>query len=367
MIDERKNMKNLSNNKSVDFGQDIEAFANDVAQFSAGSIPPDVFKGLASRRGIYEQREGGTFMLRIRLTGGVLTVAHARLVAALSQQYADGGVHVTTRQNIQFHGLRLGDAPVMMRRLMQGGLLSIGGGGNTVRTVVTCAYAGVCPSEVFDVTPHAQAITDFLLSLAGSYTLPRKYKIACSGCRADCAFARATDLGCIAEVRDSVPGFRLYVGGGLGAISRPADLLQEWIPASDIIRVAETVRRLFDRLGDRTNRARARLRYAVERMGLPAFRESFEAELAAVRSDSIPACEVSPTFRSPAASKAPVAELATVATGGLRIVRQHQPGLVSVPLHVPLGVLPAADLERLAGLVETFSGKRGFVLQGIRI
>lgn len=343
----------------VDFALDIEAFARDVAQFSDGTIPPDAFKGLASRRGIYEQREGGTFMLRVRLTGGVLTADQARLFASLSRQYADGGLHVTTRQNIQFHGLRIGDTPEVMRRLKQGGLLSIGGGGNTVRTVVTCPYAGVCPSEIFDVTPYAQAITDFLLLLSGSYTLPRKYKIACSGCRADCAFARATDLGCIAEVRDSVPGFRLYAGGGMGSQSRPADLVRDWIPASEIIRVAETVRRLFDRLGDRTNRARARLRYAVERIGLPAFLENFEAELATVQADAIPSCEIATVLRRPTLAQAPVVEPATPARGGLRVVNQQQQGVVSIPLHVPLGLIPAADLEALASIAETFSGEAG--------
>lgn len=352
-------MTNLSNSNAMDFAQDIEAYAKDVAQFNAGTITPDAFKGLASRRGVYEQRESGTFMLRVRLTGGVLTAAQARLFATLSRQYADGGLHVTTRQNIQFHGLRIGDTPEVMRRLMREGLLSIGGGGNTVRTVVTCPYAGVCPSEVFDVTPYAQAITDYLLLRSGSYTLPRKYKIACSGCRADCAFARATDLGCIAEVRGGVPGFRLYAGGGMGALSRPADLLQEWIPAMEIVRVAETVRRLFDRLGDRTNRARARLRYAVERIGLPAFREQFEAELAVVQSDAVPFCVEAVTLRSSTEAKMPVVEPATPARAWLRVVSQQQPGLVSVPLHVPLGVLPAADLEALAGIAATFSGEAG--------
>ncbi|MEI6563666.1 MAG: nitrite/sulfite reductase [bacterium] len=348
-----------SDNNRVDFAQDIEAYASDVAQFIAGSIPATAFKGLASLRGVYEQRASGTFMLRVRLTGGVLTATQARTLAELSRRYADGGLHVTTRQNIQFHGLRIGDTPEVMRRLRQSGLLSKGGGGNTVRTVVTCPYAGVCPSEVFDVTPHAQAITDYLLSLAGSYTLPRKYKIAVSGCRADCAFARATDLGCVAEVRDSVPGFKVYTGGGMGAHSRPADALREWIPATEIIRVAETVRRLFDRLGDRANRARARLRFAVERIGVAAFSENFDAELAAVRADAVQTCKCSVTIRAPSVFEPPRVEASSPTSCGLPVVRQHQTGQVSVPLHVPLGVLPAADLEALAGMAERFSGEAG--------
>lgn len=358
----------------MDFTRDIEAFAKEVTGFSAGEIAPDVFKGLAARRGIYEQRESGTFMLRVRLTGGVLTAGQARTLAELSRSYADGRIHVTTRQNIQLHGVRIGDTPGVMRRLLPAGLLCAGGGGNTMRTVVTCPYAGVCPSELFDVTPYAQAVTDALLLLAGSYTLPRKYKIACSGCRADCALARATDLGCIAEVRNSVPGFRLYVGGGLGAQSRPADLLQEWMPASELIRVAETVRRLFDRLGDRTNRARARLRYAVEKIGFPAFHERFEAELDVVRNDaSVPVCNIPPLVRTPRGYHPPLAESATPATGGLHVVRQHQPGLVSVPLHLPLGLLPAADLTALAAVAEAFSTEAGlratrdqnFIIRGV--
>jgi sulfite reductase (ferredoxin) len=344
---------------TVDFDRDIDDFAAEVAEFCAGRLPADQFKKLAALRGIYEQRKSGTYMLRVRLTAGVLTAAQGRALAGISQRYTEGQVHVTTRQNIQFHGLSIGDAPEVMRELRQVGLLSKGGGGNTVRTVVTCPYAGACPSEVMDVTPYARAITDYLLALPGSYTLPRKFKIACSGCRADCALAKATDVGYVAEVRNSEPGFVLYAGGGMGAHSRLGDRLRDWIPASEILRTSETVRRLFDRWGDRTNRARARLRFVVDRIGVAAFREAFDAELKTVGSEGVPSCKVSPATRQSAADEPPRAEPPTAATGGLRTIQQHQPGLVSVPLHVPLGVLPASDLDALSRLSETFSGEGG--------
>lgn len=348
-------MAETSGSTVVDFDRDIEIYAGEVDQFRAGAIPADRFKALAAARGVYEQRESGTYMLRVRLTGGVLTGSQGRLLARLGKRYANGPLHVTTRQNAQFHGLQLGDTPDVMRELRRSGLSSKGGGGNTVRTVVTCAHAGVCPAEVFDVTPHAEAISAYLLALPGSYSLPRKFKIACSGCSADCALAKVTDLGYVAEVRDALPGFALYCGGGMGAQSRVGDRLDEWIPATDALRAAEAARRLFDRLGDRTNRARARLRFAVERVGTHGFREAFQREFATTVVENVPVCRISSPLQYPVAETPPRVEAATPATAGLRTIRERVAGRVSVPLHVPLGLLPAEDLEVLAGVAEAFS------------
>jgi sulfite reductase beta subunit-like hemoprotein len=136
--------------------------------------------------------------------------------------------------------------------------------------------------------------------------------------------------------------------------------LQEWIPASEIVRVAETVRRLFDRLGDRTNRARARLRYVVEKLGMQTFREIYAAELEVVRADgAIPASPVISKVTVPAACQVPDVESVTTTAGVLRVVRQNQAGLVTVPLHVPLGVVAADDLDMLAGIAGQYSDERG--------
>lgn len=336
--------------------EDIDAYERDVARFLAGELPAGVLKAKRVPRGVYEQRKDGTYMVRVRVAGGVLGGAQARALAAISTRYGNGLLHVTTRQDVQFHEVAIGDTPAVMRRLMEAGLTSKGGGGNTVRNVTACPCAGVCPGEPFDVTPFARAVTEYLIPLTGSYNLPRKYKIAFSGCAADCALAQVADLGFVAGVRDGQPGFRVLAGGGLGAQSRVADELAAWIPAGLVIRYAEALRRLFDRHGDRQNKHRARLRYVFDRLGLEAVKREVDGILADLDREGVPlyAGEVERTG-SAGLERAP----ATENRSGLRVVRQRQAGLVAVPLHLPLGFLPADDVALIGEWAERFSEEKG--------
>jgi sulfite reductase (ferredoxin) len=338
--------------------EDIDAYEQDVQRFLVGELPGGVLKAKRVPRGVYEQRQDGIYMVRVRVAGGALTTPQARELAVLSREFGNGVLHVTTRQDVQLHDIPIGDTPGIMRRLMAVGLTSKGGGGNTVRNVAACPYAGICPHECFDVTPFAHAVTEYLIPLVGSYNLPRKYKIAFSGCAADCAFAQVADLGLVAEVRDGQPGFRVLAGGGMGARSRIADPFFDWIPASDVVRMAEAVRRLFDRHGDRTNKHRARLRFAFERLGVDAMREECGVLLADLRGEEVPDCEVAVAVRSPVSAGPPVVPPVEQANG-VRYFRQHQPDRVAVPLHLPLGFVSADDFELIAELAGRFSEENG--------
>lgn len=341
-----------------DLAEDIELYQSEVDRFLAGGIAPAVFKARRVPRGVYEQRRDGTFMVRVRVAGGVLSGRQAAELAALSREYGDGRLHVTTRQDVQLHDVAIKDTPAVMRRLLEAGLTSKGGGGNTVRNVTACPYAGVCPCERFDVTPAARAVTEYLIALAGSYNLPRKYKIAFSGCGADCALAGVSDLGFLAEVRAGRPGFRVLAGGGLGARSRTADLLLDWSPAGEVIRVAETVRRLFDRLGDRRDRNRARLRFVFERLGAEEFRRRFDSAAAEAVREGVPEWPANPELNRAAPDRVP-GPPAPRLREGLRVVAQRQEGLLAVPLHLPLGFLPADDFARLGELAARHSREGG--------
>lgn len=344
-----------------DLEADIAAYESDVQRFLSGDLAPALFKARRVPRGIYEQRRDGSFMMRVRLPGGAFTAAQARALAALARPYGSGRLHVTTRQDIQFHDLPIGDTPALMRGLLAAGLTSKGGGGNTVRNVMACPYAGICPHEAFDVTPHALAVTEHLIALAGSYNLPRKFKIAFSGCAADCALAGVNDVGFIAGPRGGRPGFAVYTAGGMGSEPRLGDRQPAWLPAADAVRAAEAGRRLFDRLGDRRNRRRARLRHAVARVGSAAFAEWFRAELEAVAAAGVPDAPEVPVGETPAAAApaCPNLEAALVRRAGLRVLPQRQEGFVAVPLALPLGEIGWADLEALADLAERFSGEQG--------
>ena len=342
----------------ADLGQDIEEFAGEVERFTAGTLAAGLLKAKRVPRGVYEQRKDGTYMVRVRVAGGALLEDQAEMLADLAEEFGDGQLHVTTRQDVQIHSVRIEDTPEVMRRLMTVGLTSKGGGGNTVRNVAACPYAGICGAESFDVTPFAYAVTEYLIPLAGSYNLPRKYKIAFSGCSADCALARVNDLGFIAEVRDGVPGFIVYGGGGMGSHSRAGDLLEDWVPATDVIRISEATRRLFDELGDRKNRRRARLRFVFEKIGAAGFVEKLRSTVAQLT--DVPDCDVEVDLNTSATSGQSALQLEADAESGVSFVRQRQQDLTAVELHLPLGFIAASDFKKIAGVSRKFSGEAGF-------
>lgn len=345
-------------NLPADLAADIDLFEGEVRRFLAGELAPGIFKARRVPRGIYEQRRDGTYMVRVRIPGGALDAAQLRALAALGQRFGNGTLHATTRQDLQFHEVPIAEAPQLLRGLLAAGLTSKGGGGNTVRNVAACPYAGVCPQELFDVTPYAQAVTEYLITLPGSFNLPRKYKIAFSGCAVDCALAGVNDLGFVAQVRDGRPGFRVFVGGGLGAESRVADLLAEWVPASEVIRFAEAVRRLFDRHGDRRNRRAARLRFVLKKIGIGEFHKLFEAELLKVIADGVPDVPVYPVDSGAEISAIRTPQQQEVVRHGLRVFPQKQPGFVAVPVHLPVGEISWQDLQKLGDLAARFSSEQ---------
>lgn len=337
---------------------DIDKYERDVERFLAGGLTPAMMRSRRVPFGIYEQRRDCTYMVRVRVAGGALAAEQARQLAALAAEYSNGQLHVTTRQDVQFHDIELADTPAIMRALREVGLSSKGGGGNTVRNVAACPYAGICPHECFDVTPLAHAVTEYLIQLPGSYNLPRKYKIAFSGCAADCALGQVTDLGFIAETRAGEAGFRVWIGGGMGANSRQADELLSWTPAAECIRIAEAVRRLFDRYGDRDNRHRARLRYVLERLGIDEVRARFQEIIREVTNEEVPAwqgrCDANPAPTAPGPASPELERI-----DGILSLRQRQAGRLAVPLHLPLGFLSADEFARIGEIAARFSSETG--------
>lgn len=230
------------------------------------------------------------------------------------------------------------------------------GGGNTVRNITACFDAGVCKEELFDVSPYAVALTEFLVADPQSFRLPRKYKIAFSGCSADCAGALANDLGFIARMREGERGFAAYVGGGMGSHSRLADPLEEFVPADEIHLVAEAVKRVFDKHGNRKNKHQARLRFLIEGIGLEKFKELYATELAQLRKESPAAIKICEPSVDLSAAEKP----ADKTTEGFSVWRQRnvrpqkQDGYFVVRLHLFLGDINADLMKSLAKLVEAY-------------
>ncbi len=317
---------------------DIETFRQKVEALTGGALSEAEFRAFRVPMGVYEQRENGTYMLRCRFPAGVLPPAQLRAVAVASRRFGDGTLHVTSRQDVQIHGVALNALHPALVELQQAGVTTKGGGGNTVRNITGCALAGVCPREVLDVTPHAQALTDRLLSNPLSFQLPRKYKLALSGCGADCAGAAVSDVGFVAVSGKDEPGFAVYVAGGLGSRSRLGDLLEEFVTAEALPLVAEAVERVFDRHGNRRNRNQARLRFLMERVGLAEFRRLFEAELA------LP----------PRASRGALQQSVERPGAGSAVIPEKSPGRHVVVLPLWLGELDADKADGLAAIAGRF-------------
>lgn len=332
---------------------DIETFAGAVNRFGGGEISEAEFRSIRVPFGIYEQRESGTYMMRVRCSAGVVGPEQLRCMAVAATEWGAGPLHITTRQEFQIHGVRLKHLVPVLRSLAAAGLSTKGGGGNTVRNITGCPDASVCAEEQFDVTPHARGLTRRMMDDPVSFQLPRKFKVAFSGCGKDCAGSMVNDVGFIAEMRDGVCGFSVYVGGGMGGRSRIGAMLHEFIPAGDAALVTEAIKRVFDKNGDRRNKHLARLRWLVERMGFENFKRAYLQELAGLKApgaESVDADFVGPTGRSPGV---PATRGDIAGTGEWRshnVRPQKQGGFFIVDIPAPLGDLPPDRAIALADI-----------------
>jgi len=257
-----------------------------IASYRQGEIDAATLKVRRVPFGCYEQRQDGSYMVRIRTTGGALTPLQLRAIAEISARYGSDAIHITTRQEFQIHDVALENVLPVMRELLLAGLAARGGGGNTVRNILVSPDAGVGIDEVFDPSPYAFALTSRLIAEPDSWLLPRKFKIAFSNSPADSSYAEFNDLGFVAQIQKEQEGFRVYVAGGLGAKPAVGHLLHEFIPASEVYLVTRAVKRLFDMHGNRKNRHSARLRFLWNTLGEQRFRELYDEELQLVRSEN---------------------------------------------------------------------------------
>ncbi|WP_158240444.1 nitrite/sulfite reductase [Telmatospirillum siberiense] len=328
-----------------------------IADFRQGRLDAAALKAHRVPFGCYEQRRDGTFMVRIRTTGGALSPHQLGTIARISARYGASSLHVTTRQEFQIHDLSLEDVTTVMRELLAVGLASRGGGGNTVRNIMVSPEAGIGLDEVFDPSPHAFALTSRLISEGDSWLLPRKLKIAFSNSPADTGLAQFNDIGFIARIRDGVSGFRVYVAGGMGGKPEVGHLLHDFVPASDVYLIAEAVKRLFDKHGNRKKRNAARLRFLWNSAGEAGFRDLYAAELEALRTEGRP-----PLLVEDFSVEGLAPDIAPLSVGSSDFVEwknrfvsaQRQAGLYSVLVPLFLGNVRNEDALRLADFLEPF-------------
>ncbi|MFZ6029911.1 MAG: nitrite/sulfite reductase [Chloroflexota bacterium] len=249
-----------------------------IESYRAGGVESEAFRRFRLQNGIYGIRgETDVHMVRIKVPFGRLVARQLEGLADILETYSDGRGHLTTRQDVQLYWVPIQRMPDLLADLGQVGLTTREACGNVVRNVTADPLAGVSPDEFFDVRPHANAVARFLLRNPLSQNLPRKFKIAFSGSPADRAATAMHDIGALAAIEQEgdrrVRGFKIYVGGGLGSSPRSAALLEPFTPESKLLPTVEAIIRVYDRLGNRQNRAKARIKFLVEQMGADPFRK----------------------------------------------------------------------------------------------
>lgn len=250
-----------------------------VGRLKCAELSRPEFRSHSVHYGVYTQRQSDRYFVRLRVPLGIVTAAQLNALAETTDRWADGECHLTTRQGVEIHNLSLDGMLEALAALANVGLSSHESGGNTVRGILTCPHAGNNANEPFDVTEYAALLNRHLLRHPDFQTLPRKIKIAFSCCSDDCANTVLHDLGfqARADVKGQL-GFRVVVGGGAGALPRLAKELIAFLPGSELIVFTEAFLRMFNRLGDRQNRRRSRVKFLLESLGLDRLREELSKE-----------------------------------------------------------------------------------------
>lgn len=286
IANEAKIWEQIDVNKGSDTSREIDEYEEVIKRLIEGEIHPERFKSYRLLFGTYGVRHHGegTHMQRIKVPSGFIISEQLRTMADVVEKFAGSGHgHLTTRQDIQLHYVKLENVPALLRTLAKVGITTREACGNTVRNVTSSYLSGICPDEIFDTLPYALYTTRYFLRHPLTSTLPRKFKIAFSECENDHAMVKIHDIGAVAQLRRNgkdIYGFKVYVGGGLGAIPFYAKQITEFVPVDEFYPLAEAVIRVFHEYGteERKNRNKARMKFLIARIGFDKFKGLVLAE-----------------------------------------------------------------------------------------
>ncbi len=351
----------ISKNVSPEAAKDIFELQQKINAFVNGDIPDEKFRHFRLTRGIYGQRQLGVQMFRIKLPMGRLTPAQMVRIAELSEQFCNSNLHLTTRQDIQLHFLKVTDAPLVWAGLEDVGVTGREACGNTIRNITASSIAGVDPDEPFDVTPHAHAAFEFFLRNPICQDMGRKVKIAFSSSEKDTAFTYIHDFGFIPKIENGKRGFKVVVGGGLGAQAFTALTAYEFLEEEQVVPFIEAGIRVFDRYGERARRHKARMKYLVKDVGLEKFMALIAEERTANKTKSYPIDLSKITEEIPAAQK----EIPKVTVDPKKfedwkktnVYKQKQEGFYGIFLKVTNGDIKPDQARVIAKLVNDYGSQ----------
>jgi sulfite reductase (ferredoxin) len=342
--------------------QDIRKLEEEIQAFNDGRLHKTAFVARRVLMGIYLERGDRTYMCRIRCAGNIITPDQLQKVAELARTYGQPRVHVTSRAELQLHGVRLEDTPAIIRALAGVGLCMKGGGGHTVRNITANHDSGIHPDELFDVQPYALALTGRLLAEEDSCNLPRKLKISLSSLNHDTTSSAMQDLGFVATWKDNAgPGFKVYCGGGLGMRPKPGVVLEGFIPCDKILHVIRAVKNIFHEHGNRRSKHHSRIRFLIhEDMGVEKFRECYRRAYDKIRDDHrfdldvVPIDNIRNIARSIDLDAGAEPHEGYAQWRRRHVKRQRQKGLYHIRLPLLLGDLDCDDVLRLVKWLHCF-------------
>lgn len=330
---------------------DFEFLKSSWKALKSGKLSKEEFKTIRVPFGIYEQREPETYMVRLKTHAGSISPQQLLELAKMAKTYANGSIHVTTRGGLQLHYVSFENLIEVTQKLHKLGLSGRGGGGNTVRNIVSDFYSGIAKDSVFDVAPYANAVTSKMLGLKDSFNLPRKFKIAFSSSNADRSFATITDVGFIATKKGRKKGFIVYIAGGMGSKSRLGHKIIDFLPDNEVFLFSQATKQVFDTHGNRENKHSARLRFLADKIGIEALVDLIKAEVESLRKKG--GWEISVGEKKPLeAIEDNKKELKFSKEEKLwwkRFVRpQKQKGYYYAKIPLTLGDIPYKSMEKLA-------------------
>lgn len=254
---------------------ELSWYEEQITKYRNGGLDETKMQKVRLHFGTYAQRQEGVQMQRIKIPGGYLTADQLDRLADASDKFGSGFIHFTTREDAQIYYVRLEETPTLLRFLAEGGITTREACGNTVRNITACYRAGMSATEAFDVRPYAEGLFRYLIRNKFNQNLGRKFKITFEGCSEDHSALRIHDIGfwAVTQIREGKlkRGFRVYLGGGLGAAPQLAQLYTDFLPAEEIFNLAASILRIFDRYGERKARMKARMKFLIQSLGWESF------------------------------------------------------------------------------------------------
>jgi len=340
--------------------QDLDQFIAMLGRFESGEVSADDWRVFRLVNGVYGQRQDDVHMIRTKIPQGILSATQLDALAEVCEKWTHGKGHITTRQNIQFHFVKLDDVEDALKALSAVGMTTREACGNAVRNVTGCPFAGVSEQELFDATPYAEAVTRHMLRGPWSSSLPRKFKIAFGGCcGGDCIQAAINDLGFLQRIQDGKRGFRVTMGGGTATLRKNGVLVHEFLPVEEILEVAEAIVRTFHRIGNRKDKHKARLKWAIQKVGIDAFIAEYKSDREAIKAEGGRPLVLGPVraTRLPVEPQellaAPLPDFEAFVARNVRA--QKQAGFSSVAVRLILGDMIPAQMRGLATVVRKYA------------